>query len=263
MNLGLKNKVAVVMASSRGLGFAVAEALAREGARLAICSRDGDAIGAAAEHLRASCNAEVCAGACDVEDAAAIDAFARKVIDTYGTAHVLFTNAGGPPPGTVADVVPADYSRAVSLNLMSAINCAYAFLPYMKEQQWGRIIASTSITVKQPLPALALSNVSRVGVIAFIKSLAVEYAQYGITANAVAPGYIGTERVAGLLDARVQREGITREAAAHDIVANIPAGRMGDPKEFAALVAFLASERASYINGETILVDGGMYRGLM
>jgi 3-oxoacyl-[acyl-carrier protein] reductase len=142
------------------------------------------------------------------------------------------------------------------------MHLVYAFLPQMKSNAWGRVIASTSITVKQPIPNLALSNVSRVGVAAFIKSLAREVAPHNITANTVAPGYIMTERVRQLLEGRVAAEAITFEAALQQIVQEIPAGRTGRPEEFGALVAFLASERASYLNGETILIDGGMHRGL-
>lgn len=145
---------------------------------------------------------------------------------------------------------------------MSAIHLGYAFLPAMKEKQWGRIIASTSITVKQPIPHLALSNISRVRVVALVKSLARDLAPFNITANAVAPGYIMTERVKQLLEARVASEGISFDRTLEQMAEQIPARRTGRPEEFGALVAFLASERAAYINGETVLIDGAMYGGL-
>ena len=145
---------------------------------------------------------------------------------------------------------------------MSAIRLVYAFLPQMMEKQWGRIIASTSITVKQPIPNLALSNISRVGVVAFVKSLAREFAPFGITANAVAPGYVMTDRVKQLLDDKVKKDDIFFDQALEQMVGQIPAGRVGRPEEFGSLVAFLASQLAGYINGETILIDGAMYCGL-
>lgn len=262
MDLGLKDKVAVVCAASRGLGRAAAEALAAEGARLAILSRDAEGIRRTGEALREAHGAEVLALACDVTSPRDVERFARRVLDTYGTAHVLFTNAGGPRPGRAADLTPADYDAAVQLNLMSAVHLVYAFLHRMREQRWGRIIASTSITVKQPLPGLALSNVSRAGVIGFVKSLAEDLAPFRITVNAVAPGYILTDRVRALLEEQVRTQGRSLEEAVQALVGQIPAGRMGSPSEFGALVAFLASEQASYINGTTLLIDGGMYRGL-
>jgi 3-oxoacyl-[acyl-carrier protein] reductase len=263
MDLGLKGKVAVVAAASKGLGRAVAEELAAEGVKLAICSRDEGRIRATAEEIRKAYGSEIFDAACDVTNKDDVDRFARGVLETYGTAHILFTNAMGPPAGMMKDFGPGDFRDAIETSLMTALNLVYAFLPAMKEQRWGRIIASTSITVKQPLPTLVLSNVSRVGVVAMVKSLSEEVAQYGITANAVAPGYIRTDRVESLFRERAQRENISFDKVRADMEKNIPLGRIGEPREFGALVAFLASERAGYINGETILIDGGMYKGLM
>ena len=262
MNFGIKDKVAVVTASSRGLGRAVASALAEEGAKLAICSRDGEKIAETGKFLEGETGVEVLAEACDVTSGEDIERFKEKVLDRFGTVHVLFTNAGGPAPGTVLDMDAEQYSAAVELNLLSAIRLVQAFLPRMQSQRWGRIIASTSITVKQPIPTLALSNVSRVGLAAYIKSLAREVGPYNITANTVAPGYILTERVTALLENRAEKEHITVEAASQDLVQEIPVGRIGRPEEFGALVAFLASQQAAYINGETVLIDGGFYKGL-
>jgi 3-oxoacyl-[acyl-carrier protein] reductase len=262
MDLGLKGKVAVVTASSRGLGKAVAEALAEEGARLAICSRDEGRITEAGTHLKNTYGTDVLSVACDVSDAESVAGLRDRVLDTFGGADIVFANAGGPPPGGVLDVTPKDYEEAIQLNLMSAIHLVYAFLPQMKEKQWGRIIASTSITVKQPIPYLALSNIARVGVVALVKSLARDLAPFNITANAVAPGYIMTERVKQLLEARVTNEGISFDQALEQMAQQVPARRTGVPEEFGALVAFLASERAAYINGETVLIDGALYSGL-
>ncbi|HSV96503.1 MAG TPA: SDR family oxidoreductase [Spirochaetota bacterium] len=263
MDLGLKGKVAVVTASSRGLGRAVAGALAAEGAKLALCSRNAEAVGATADELRKKYGVETFSAPCDVEDRARIAAFAAEVRERFGAVHILFANAGGPPPGTIADFAPADFEKAIGLNLLSVIGLVHAFLPAIRLQEWGRIIASTSITVKQPVPNLALSNVARVGVVAFMKTLAGELAPFNITCNTVAPGYIMTDRVESLIKNKSLKDGMAYDAAEREITAGIPAGRIGSPEEFGALVAFLSSERAGYITGETILIDGGAYRGLM
>ncbi len=163
MDLGLKEKVAVVTASSQGLGKAVAEALAQEGARLAICSRDEARITETGTYLKQTYGTDVLPVVCDVSDPKSVTGLRDKVLEAFGGADIVFANAGGPPPGGVLDVKPEDYEQAIQLILMSAIHLAYAFLPQMKDKRWGRIIASTSITVKQPIPYLALSNISRVG----------------------------------------------------------------------------------------------------
>jgi 3-oxoacyl-[acyl-carrier protein] reductase len=263
MDLKIKGKVAVVTSSSKGLGRAVAEALAAEGVNLAMCSRDKERIAEAADHIKAVYKVDVLHDVCDVTDKAAVKAFKNKVIAHYDTCHILFTNAGGPPPGKVADFSVEDFKNAVNLNLLSTINLIYAFLPYMKAQGWGRILALASISVKQPIPTLVLSNVSRAGVVAFIKSLSNEVASCNITANTIAPGYIMTERVKELLEDRAKKEGITYEEAMTGIRQSIPVNKIGAPADFGALCAFLASEHASYITGETHLIDGGMYNGLM
>ncbi len=263
MDLGIKDKIAVVTASSMGLGRATAEALAAEGVKLALCSRDETRIRETAEHLEKTFNTDVMAGACDVTDNNSITAFKEKVIQRFGGCDILFTNAGGPPPGKVEDFSGDEFRKALDLNLVSTIDLVNAFLPYMKTRKWGRILATTSITVKQPIPTLALSNVSRVGVVAYIKSLALEVGAYNITANVLAPGYIMTERVVNLLEDRAERENLPRETVEANLVKSIPAGKIGSPDQFGALSAFLASEQAAYITGDTILIDGGMYGGLM
>ncbi len=263
MDLKIRDKVAVVTASSKGLGKAAAEAMAAEGAKLAICSRDEKRIIETANHLKTTYNVDVLAAVCDVTDKNSIESFKDKVIEHFGTCHILFANAGGPPPGNVEVFEVEDFKKALDLNLLSTINLVYAFLPYMKQQKWGRILASTSISVKQPIPTLALSNVSRVGVVAFIKSLSVEIASLNITANTLAPGYIMTERVKQLLEDQAQKEGISFQNALDGVIDTIPAKTIGSPADFGAFCAFLASEHTSYITGETILMDGGMYKGLM
>ncbi|MCP4155304.1 MAG: SDR family oxidoreductase [bacterium] len=263
MDLHIKDKVAVVAASSRGLGKAAAEALAAEGVKLAICSRNKEAIEETAQELRKKYNTDVLAAVCDVTKKENIEAFKNDVIAHFGTCHILFTNAGGPPPGKVEGFAEEDFRTALDLNLFSTINLVNAFLPYMKEQKWGRILATTSITVKQPIPTLALSNVSRVGVVAFLKSLSLEVAPHNVTVNVLAPGYIMTERVTQLLENQAETGNISFEKAKEGVVQLIPVNKIGDPAEFGALTAFLASDLASYITGTTTLIDGGMYKGLM
>lgn len=263
MDLKIKNKIAVVTAASMGLGKAVAEALAAEGANLAICSRDNNRINETAEYLKTIYHVDVLPVVCDVTDPCDITSLKEKVASYFGVCHILFTNAGGPPPGNIENFTGEDFKKALDLNLISTINLIYAFLPLMKQEQWGRILASTSITVKQPILTLSLSNVSRVGVVAYIKNLALEIAPLNITANVLAPGYIMTERVKHLVEDRSKREDISYEQALEGILDSIPAKKIGTPADFGALCAFLASEYASYITGETILIDGGMYKGLM
>lgn len=263
MELNIEGKVAVVTASSKGLGKAVAEALAKEGVKLAICSRDKERIEKAADSISAQYEVEVLADVCDVTNKKSIESFQRKVIDHFNACHILYANAGGPPPGKAEDFTGEDFKKAVDLNLMSTINLIYAFLPFMKNQRWGRILASASITVKQPLPTLALSNVSRAGVVAFVKTLSKEVAPFNVTANTLAPGYIMTERVQELLENQAQNQGISYHEALEKLRSTIPTKTIGKPEDFGALCAFLASEHAAYITGETFLIDGGMYSGVM
>lgn len=263
MDLHIKGKVAVLASASKGLGRAAAEALAAEGVNLALCSRNRETIEKTAAEIEKKYGVEVLPVQCDVTDAAAVAAFKEKVIDRFKTCHILFANAGGPPPGKVDTFETKDFQQALALNLLSTIELVNAFLPFMKAQKWGRILATTSITVKQPLPTLALSNVSRIGVVAFMKSLAQEVGIYNISANCLAPGYIMTERVVQLLQNQSQTQGITYDQAEANIKGSIPVQRIAEPAEFGALCAFLASEQAGYITGETILIDGGMYKGLM
>ncbi len=262
MNLNIEGKTAVITAASRGLGRAVAEALAAEKVNLAICSRDESSVKKTADYIKEKYKTDVLSVACDVRKKKDIERFKKEIIKKYGTVHILFTNAGGPPAGKISDFTPDDYRDAIELNLMSTIELIYAFLPFMIKQHWGRIIASTSISVKQPIDSIALSNISRVGVVAFIKTLSRETGRYNISSNVVAPGYIMTERVENLIKGRMEKENISYEKAADNIIKNIPLERIGKPEEFGSLVAYLSSERASYINGETILIDGGMYKGL-
>lgn len=262
MDLNLKNKVAVITAASKGLGKAVALELSKEGAQCFICSRDSNQIQNTAKEIMSITGSSVIALTCDVTRPEDIEQLKNAVLKNNSRVDILFTNAGGPPAGFIHTFSSLDYQKALELNLMSTINLIYAFVPVMQQQHYGRIIASTSITVKQPLDNLVLSNVSRVGIVAFIKSIANQYGKYNITANTIAPGYILTDRLKSLIELKAKQENITYENALKTFTAEIPLQRIGTPEEFAALVAFLASDKAGYINGQTLLIDGGMYKGL-
>ena len=263
MDLMIKGKVAVVAAASKGLGIAVAEALAKEGVNLAICSRNKERINKTADYIRSIYEVEVFPKVCDVTTPSEIISFKEEVIDRFKTCHILFTNAGGPPSGKLEDFTSEDFKKAIDLNLMSTINLVYAFLPYMQSQKWGRVLASTSSNVRQLLPQFPLSNVSRVGVVAFIKTFASEFAHLNITANVLAPGYSMTELTKEYLENQAKSEGIHYNEALEKLKNTIPTHTIGNPKDFGALAAFLASEYASYITGETFLIDGGAYSGVM
>jgi len=263
MDLKIEGKIGVVTSASRGLGRAVAENLAAEGADLVICSRDMGRISRTAEEISKSSGRRVVPAACDVTRLEDIGKMRSRVENEFGACHMLFVNAGGPPPGTVEDFTGEDFRGAVDLNLISSINLINAFLPMMKRDKWGRILACTSISVKQPLGGLALSNVSRAGVIAYIKTLSDAVGKYNITANSIAPGYIMTDRVVQLLTDRSEKEGREYDEVKAEIENLIPVGKIGSPEEFGVFSAFLLSELAAYITGVTYLIDGGMYRGTM
>lgn len=262
MELGLKDKVAFVMAGSKGLGKGVATKLAEEGAQVVITSRNIENLRQAQEEIKNITGREVLIIPMDATKKDDIQKAVDETIKKFGTIHILFANSGGPPPGTFFDVKPEDYLSAINLNLMSTIYAVYAVIPYMMKQNWGRIIASTSMTVKQPLDSLILSNVSRIGVVSFIKSVSNAVAPYGITANCVAPAYTMTERIKHLVEAQVKKEGVSEEVAQKSMIKDIPMGRMGTVEEFASTVAFLASENASFITGILLPIDGGYVKGI-
>ncbi|MGB9694776.1 MAG: SDR family oxidoreductase [Caldisericaceae bacterium] len=262
MDLGLSSKVAFVMAGSKGLGKSVALKLAEEGADIAIVAHNASNLEKAKEEIEAKTGRTILSIVADVTKEIEVKDAVLKTINKFGTVHILFANAGGPPSGGFFDVSPGNYLEAVQLNLMSTIYAVYAIVPYMKEQKWGRIVASTSISVKQPLDNLILSNVSRAGVVAFVKSVSNALAPFGITANSIAPGYTMTERVENLLKARTEKEGISFQEAENGMVNSIPMGRIGTVEEFSSTVAFLCSENASYITGITLPVDGGFIKGV-
>jgi 3-oxoacyl-[acyl-carrier protein] reductase len=263
MDLGLRGKVALVAAASKGLGRAIAEELAAEGASIAICSRGEEALFRARDEIVSSSGSEVLAIAADVAKPGDASRIVEATFERFGRVDILVTNAGGPPSGKFESLTPEMWQRAVDLTLMSVINLTAHVLPGMKQRKWGRVINVTSIAVKQPVDGLMLSNSLRSAVTGFARTLANEVALDGITVNNILPGYTRTERVDQLADAAAAREGISADVARSRWEEQIPMGRLGEPREFAALAAFLASERASYITGTSITVDGGWVRGLL
>ena len=263
MDLGLKHKVALVGASSKGLGKAIALGLAEEDAKVTICARDSDTLEETAAEIREKTGAAVLAVPADVSQPEQVSELIAKTIDRFDGIDILVSNAGGPRAGRFADLSPEDYQTALHLNLLSTINLCRGVVPSMKARGGGRIINLTSISVKQPVDGLMLSNMARTGVIGFAKTLASELAPDNILINNVCPGVIFTDRIKQLATVRAEEAGITYEDALANMTQDIPLGRIGDPKEFANLVVFLASDRASYITGTTIQVDGGMAKGLL
>ena len=264
MDLGLRGRTAIVAASSKGLGRAVAQALAAESANVVMCSRDQSAIDAAAEEVQraaASAGAQVLGLRADVTDQTDLERVVSACVERFGGPDVLYNNAGGPKPGTFETLSDADWLQAVDLNLMSAIRLTRLCLPHMRRKRWGRIITGTSSSVKQPIANLMLSNSIRSATTAWAKTLADQVAADGITVNLLAPGRILTERLRQIDADAAERSGRRREEVERDALASIPLGRYGQPAEFGAAAAFLASEQAAYITGVTLLVDGGLFRG--
>ena len=262
MDLGLNDKIALVTASSRGLGRAVALRLAHEGANVAICARGEDALNETADHIRQTTGQRALAIPADVAQPTAAGRLVEATLECFEQLDILVTNAGGPPPGQFLDFTLDDWEKAAQLTLMSAVRLCYAAAPVMKKQGNGSILAMTSITVKQPLPNMILSNSLRLGVTGLIKTLSEELAPFGIRANAICPGWTRTARVEQLLKDKAERSGSTVEDEAQAIATDVPLGRMGTPEEFAAVAAFLVSDAASYVNGVSLLVDGGTARGV-
>jgi 3-oxoacyl-[acyl-carrier protein] reductase len=263
MDLGLTGRVAIVAAASKGLGRAVAEELAREGARVAICARSAGTLEEAATHIRKITGHEVFPKALDVTDSAAVTAFVAAVEARFGRIDICVTNSGGPPSNAFRDTSAEVWRVAIDQLLMSTVFFASETLPRMLKNKWGRLITITSSAVKQPVEGLLLSNSIRAAVTGLARTLANEYAAAGITVNNVCPGFTRTARLDDLATTISQRTGETPEEIVAGWEREIPAGRLGTPREFAAVVAFLASERASYVNGTSIAIDGGLVRSLL
>jgi 3-oxoacyl-[acyl-carrier protein] reductase len=262
VELGLGNKVALVAASSRGLGYAIAHELAAEGASVVMCARSEDRLKEAAREIAAATGARVVPVTGDVAKLADVSSIVGRALADFGRVDVLVTNSGGPPPGTFETTSPEAWKAAVDVLLTSAVELIRAVLPGMKGRRFGRILNVTSITVKQPVENLILSNALRAAVTGMARTLASETAPFGITVNNLLPGYTRTERLTELADATATRSGGTAKAFYARLEGEIPAKRLGEPRELAALAAFLASERAAYVTGQSIAVDGGWIRGL-
>jgi 3-oxoacyl-[acyl-carrier protein] reductase len=262
VDLGIRGKVALVSASSKGLGRAIAEELAAEGANLVMCARGKETLDKSAESIRQTTGVKVVTVAADVSNPTDAVRVARTALEQLGRVDILVTNSGGPPSGPFENLTAEMWDAATSLLLKSAVELTRVVLPGMKERRWGRILNVTSIAAKQPIEGLMLSNSLRAAVIGFARTLANEVAPFNVTVNNLLPGYTRTDRVQELANAAGSKGG-----SSADIVARwekeIPMRRLGEPREFAALAAFLASERASYITGSSIAVDGGWIRSLL
>jgi 3-oxoacyl-[acyl-carrier protein] reductase len=254
MNLGLKNKTAFIAASSKGLGKSVAIELAQEGVNTIICGRNKEALEVTKQEIEKQTGNNVLAFSCDLSIPAERDQIIKKALQAYSTIDILVTNTGGPPTGKIEELKQEDWDHAYNNLLASVVSLVNGFLPGMKQQRWGRIISITSITVKQPINNLMLSNSVRAAVTGLMKTLANELGSYNITVNNVLPGYTETDRLKELIDKNPSFASLKTE---------IPLGRFGKPEEFAAAVAFLASERASYISGVSLPVDGGWIRSIL
>jgi 3-oxoacyl-[acyl-carrier protein] reductase len=262
LETGLKDRVAIVAASSQGIGRATAEAFAAEGCRVAMCARNREALKTAAEKIRSQYQTEVLAEPFDVTDPTAVRDFVNAVVQKFGSADICVTNAGGPPAKGFLATTIDEWKRAVDVNFMSVVYFAHQVIPLMQKKKWGRILTITSVSTKQPVPDLVYSNAVRAAVVGLVKSLANEFGKDGILVNNVGPGYTATERLKELARSRAKAAGKTEQEILEGFAADAPLKRLGDPRELADTIVWLASERASYITGQTILVDGGVYKGL-
>ncbi len=264
MDLGISGKTALVAAASDGLGKAVALRLAAEGANIIICARNPERIqGAVAEIEGVSADIQVSGFEVDLASAESITGFGDQLRNRNLSIDILVNNAGGPPPGWSGDIVDEQWQRAFDLTMMSAVRMTRLALADMRSRQWGRIINITSYTVKQPMPQMVLSNSIRMSVVGWAKTLSNEVASEGITVNNVCPGWTRTRRVEQLLRAQAEQAGVEPEEIEKSLIAAIPIRRIAEVSEFADVVAFLASARASYVTGTTIPVDGGAVSAAM
>jgi 3-oxoacyl-[acyl-carrier protein] reductase len=263
MNLGLDRRTALVCGGSSGLGKAIARELLQEGARVAVNGRDPAKLAAATEELRRSGSAEVMGIPADVTVQAQAEELVARVAREWGVVDVLVCNAGGPPPGRFDELPSEAWQAALQLNLLSAVYLCRAAVPLMRARRWGRILCITSIAAKQPATGLILSTTARAGVLGFAKALSDEVAPDGITVNVLCPGFIATDRLLSLAKSRASKENRTVDEMLAQNAAAVPLGRIGNPEEFAAAAVFLASERASYITGTALSIDGGLHRSIL
>jgi 3-oxoacyl-[acyl-carrier protein] reductase len=262
MDIGIKGRVAIVAASSQGIGLAAAEGFATEGCRVAMCARNGEKLEAAAGEIRKKTGAEVLTRVFDVTDAGAVHDFVAAVAQKFGSLDICVTNAGGPPAKGFLAASIEEWRKAVDTNFMSTVYFAREVIPHMQSRHWGRIITLTSVATKQPVPDLVLSNAVRAAVVGLVKSLSNEFGKDGITVNNVGPGYTATGRLKELARGRSVALGKSEAEIFAGWASDAALKRVAEPREVADAIVWLASERASYITGQTILVDGGAYKGL-
>ena len=262
MDLGLKGRSAAVAAASRGLGRATALALAREGCSVAICGRDSERIRAAAEFIEREAGGRVLPVTADVGLRGDCERFIGEAKGAFGRLDILVTNTGGPPAGNFEGTDPAEWEKAYQGLLANVIHLVRAAVPHMKQAKWGRILNIASLSVKQPIDNLILSNTFRPAIAGFSKSISRELGPHGILVNTICPGYTRTDRLEELAESRVKAAGITRDQYYEMLGKNVPLGRIAEAEEFANVAAFLCSERASYVSGIALAVDGGASAGL-
>lgn len=263
MDLGLKDKIALVTGASRGLGFATALTLAREGCRVAVNSRTEENVKAAAEKIVAETGAQVIGLAGDVCESSVPEKLVAQTVEVFGGLDLLLTNAGGPPPGRFESFDEATWQQAVDLSFMSHVRLIRAAMPHLRKSNAASVLTVTSMTVKQPITNLVLSNSVRAATVGLTKSLALELGKDGVRFNSILPGWTETERVINLMTARATANKTTVEEETKKQATESPLGRMGQPEEFANAAAFLLSPAASYITGVMLNVDGGMYKGTL
>jgi 3-oxoacyl-[acyl-carrier protein] reductase len=262
MDLRIQEKIALVSAASQGLGKATALSLAREGATVVICARNTETLQSTVHDIKAETNATVFPVAADVSNKNELDSLVEAVKNRFGTIHILVNNAGGPPAGTIDGLSDTEWQKGYELTMMSMIRLTRAVLPMMEQQRWGRVISLVSLAAKEPIDSLLMSSTLRPGILGLSKVLANQYGKYGITVNTVCPGYVLTKRMEELSRSRSEATSMSYVQYLEESARNIPIGRLGRPEEIGDVVAFLASERASYINGANLLVDGGQSKGI-
>src|SRR3954462_12867605 len=262
MELALKNKVAVVSGSSDGMGRATAEAFAAEGVNIAMCARTEKKLSAVAEEIRTRHKVQVFFQPLDVTDSDGVAKFVAAVVEKFGRIDICVANAGGPPPKNFLSISMEEWRMAVDLSFLSVVAFGRAVIPHMQRNHWGRFVTITSSSVRQPIPDLILSSAVRPAVVGLVKSLAGEFGKDGITVNNIAPGFTATERLKELAGVRALAAGVTEQQMYEKWAADIPIRRLAKPEEIADTIAWLASDRAASITGQTIIVDGGNYRGM-